>query len=301
VVPAICPVRTRLSRTCGAHLRYDVPLAPRTSYGLGGPARFFHEPGSVEELGEFLQCCSAAGLPVKVLGGGSNILVPDDGFRGGVVSLSAPAFRGVHACGNRITAGAGVRISRLIAAAVRAGVAGPERLGGVPGTVGGAVRGNAGTRLGDIGRLVSAVITMSTDGVPKRREARDLRFGYRESDLGGEIVLGCELMGPFMDRKLLRRSMRDLYREKIGSQPYGTRNAGCVFKNPSGMSAGWIIEQAGLKGFSVRGAEVSVRHANFILARAGARAADVVELIDRITESVLRQFGVLLRPEIDIW
>ncbi len=282
-------------------VREAEPLAQHTWFRLGGPAEFFAEPHTVEELAALVRRCHDAGVPIRVLGGGSNLLVRDDGVTGVVVRLSAPPFNEIRVQGQTVTAGGGARLGHVISTVVRDGLAGLEPLVGIPGTIGGALHGNAGSRGGDIGQWTCRATVMSRTSEIIERQREDLVFSYRQSSLDELVILGCQFQLEEEDPQELTKRMQKLWIVKKASQPLGHQSAGCIFKNPRGISAGMLIDQAGLKGTRVGGAEVSDRHANFIVTDADATAADVLRLIELVRSRVAERLGVELESEIEIW
>ena len=279
----------------------DEPLAPYTWMKVGGPAQFLVRPRNPDELLEVVRYCHEEQIPVRVLGGGSNVLVRDEGVSGAVVQLIGDAFGQVSIDGTTVQAGAGAMLSHLIAESVKAELAGLETLSGIPGSVGGAIRGNAGGRSGDIGQFVESVTVMSAQGEVSTRRGNDLWFGYRESNIDELVILeGSFALQPGDPQEITRR-MRKLWIMKKATQPLSFQSAGCIFKNPRGLSAGSLIEQAGLKGIRVGQAEISDRHANFIVTHPDAKSDDVLRLIDLARSKVSEQFGVDLELEIKIW
>jgi len=282
-------------------IRTGVPLAPLTWFHLGGPAEYLAEPTTVEELTALIKRCRDEAVPMRLLGGGSNVLVRDEGVLGMTVRLIAPAFQQIKVEKNRVRAGGGAKLGHAISGAVRAGLAGLETLVGIPGTVGGALHGNAGSRGGDIGQWTDKATVLTRSGEIHERKRGDLVFGYRESSLDELAILDAEIELETEDPVELTKRMQQQWIVKKANQPLAHQSAGCIFKNPRGMSAGMLIEQAGLKGTRVGGAEVSERHANFIIADEGASAQDVLKLIDQVRSRVAERLGVELESEIDIW
>jgi len=238
---------------------------------------------------------------VRVLGGGSNLLVRDEGVAGVVLRLSEPPFSKIVVDGTTVTAGAGASLSHLISHSVKAGLAGLDTLVGIPGSVGGALHGNAGGKSGDIGQHVHSVRVVTIAGERFVRGEDELEFAYRSSSLNELIILEARFELHHEDPDEITRRMRKLWIMKKATQPLTFQSAGCIFKNPRGMSAGWLIDQAGLKGTKVGAAEFSDRHANFIVTHPGATSKDVLKLIDLARSKVLEQFGVDLELEIQIW
>ena len=280
----------------------DKPLAPLTWFRLGGPAAFLARPRTVPEVAALLRHAHEVNLPVRLLGGGSNLLIQDHGFPGLVIHLESPAFADVTINENRVTVGAAVPLTALISQTARAGLAGLEVLTGIPGTVGGALRGNSGGRQGAIGSFVERVTVVGESGTPIIREREDLRFDYRTSDLDEPMIVAAEFVLEAEDPEAVVRRMRRIWIIKKENQPYGHQSSGCIFKNPSPeVSAGALVERAGLKGKRVGGVEVSERHANFIVADPGSKSSDVLDLIDLIRAKVHQQFGYDLELQIQVW
>lgn len=279
----------------------DQSLAPLTWLKTGGLAQFLVTPKNADQLQAVVAHCHANEIPVRILGGGSNLLVRDEGVSGVVIQLTDPAFAQITIDGTKARAGAGVSLSHLITETIKAGLAGMETLVGIPGTVGGALRGNSGGRSGDIGQLVSSVTVLTSKGERVVRKEDELSFAYRFSSINDLVILEAEFkLYPDSPEEITRRT-RKLWIMKKATQPLASQSAGCVFKNPRGMSAGALIDQAGLKGTRIGGAEISDRHANFIVTHEGATSADVMRVIDLARSKVAEQFGVDLELEIQVW
>ncbi len=279
----------------------DEPLAPYTWMKIGGPAQYLVRPRNPDELLEVVRFCHSEQIPIRILGNGSNVLVRDEGVSGAVVQLVDESFGRVTVDGTTVQAGAGALLSQLISHSVKAELAGLETLSGIPGTVGGALRGNAGGRSGDIGQFVDSVTVMSATGEITTRRGNDLWFGYRESNIDDLLILEGTFALQHGDPQEITRLMRKLWIMKKATQPLSFQSAGCIFKNPRGLSAGSLIEQAGLKGIRVGQAEISDRHANFIVTHSDVKSDDVLRLIDLARSKVSEQFGVDLELEIKIW
>lgn len=277
------------------------PLAPHTWLKVGGPAEFFATPRDPDELTRLVQHCHAHEIPIHVLGGGSNLLVHDEGVNGVVIQLDSDAFRNIEIDGTVARAGSAALLSHVISAAVRAELAGLETLAGIPGTVGGALHGNAGTRSGDVGQFVKSVTVLTAKGERFVRRDDELTFSYRTSSINELVILEAEFQLTKDDPAEITRRMRKLWITKKATQPLTFQTAGCIFKNPRGIAAGSLIEQCGLKGTRVGGAEISDRHANFFITHEGATAADLFQLIDQAHAKVAEQFGVDLELEVEIW
>ncbi len=276
-------------------------LAEWTWLKVGGPAEYLLEPRSVEELVAVVRCCHDNDVPLQVLGSGSNLLVGEAGVRGVVLRMTAEAFGEITVDGTTVTAGAGALLSHVISHTVRAGLVGLETLVGIPGTVGGALLGNAGGRSGDVGQTVRSVTVLTAAGEQFTRTEDELSFGYRQSSINELLVLCCTFgLAEGNVEETLKR-MRKLWIMRKATQPMSQQSAGCIFKNPRGISAGSLVEQAGLKGEQVGGARISDRHANFIVTTLEATSSDVLELIERARGKVADQFGVDLELEIGIW
>jgi UDP-N-acetylmuramate dehydrogenase len=282
-------------------LRFDEPLAPHTWLKVGGPAQMFAEPQSVSQLQALVQAADREEVPVRILGGGSNLLIRDEGVGGLVIRLTGNEFTAVSVEDRLIRAGGATPLSSAISQAVSAGLAGLETLVGIPGTVGGAVRGNAGGRHGEIGGFVLSVDVLTSRGERFSRSGDELTFEYRFSSINELAILSVTLeLKPGNIDEITRR-MRQLWITKKASQPFSFQSAGCIFKNPRGLSAGALIEQSGLKGTRIGAAEVSDRHANFIVTQPGATSADVLNLIDVVKSRVSEQHGIELELEINVW
>jgi UDP-N-acetylmuramate dehydrogenase len=282
-------------------LKSDEPLAQYTWLKVGGPAQYLAEPRSVDELQALVICCHEQKIPVRLLGGGSNLLVRDEGVSGVVIRLAEPAFAEISHEGNIVRSGGGALLSNLISHSVKAGLAGLEVLTGIPGTVGGAIHGNAGGRGADIGQFVKSVTVLTSKGESFTRTEDALSFAYRKSSIDELVILNAEFELQPDDSEEITQRIRKLWIMKRSTQPLSHQSAGCIFKNPRGLSAGALIEQAGLKGTHVGGAQISDRHANFIVTDENATADDVLRLIDLIHAKVSDRFGVDLETEINIW
>lgn len=278
------------------------PLAPLTWFRIGGPAAYFAKPRTVEDLRSVLRRAAESGVAVKLLGGGTNILVRDQGTDALVVHMDSPFFSDVAIEGETITAGAAVPLTALISQAARAGLGGLEVLTGIPGNVGGALRGNAGSRQGAIGPFVAGVDVLDSAFEVQQRERDDLSFVDRESNLDEPVILSARFELTREEPEAVVRRMRKIWIVKKENQPYGHQSSGLMFKNPSSdISAGALIDQAGLKGTRHGGAEVSDRHANFVIAHPGATADDVLHLTDQIQQRVWQQFGYELELQLQVW
>jgi UDP-N-acetylmuramate dehydrogenase len=279
----------------------NYPLAKDTWYGLGGPADYFIRPETVEQLKTIARRCNENNIPIYVLGFGSNLLINDDGLRAAVIKLEAEKFEQTQFDGEQLTAWAGAKLSELVLTCVKKGLSGIEALTGIPGSIGGAVRMNAGGNFGDIGAAIETVTLMDSQGDIFEKSKPELMFDYRSTNITAQFILNARLKLTSADPEQIMRTVKEIWIYKKNSQPLNTRNCGCVFKNPRGVSAGALIDRAGLKGLQIGGAVVSEKHANFIIAEKGCKSRDVVRLIDAVKERVKEQFGIELELEIEIW
>jgi len=285
-------------------VRTDEPLAPHTWLGIGGPAEYFVQPRTPEELAEVARRCRQSEAPLRVLGGGANLLVDDAGIKGAVVHLGQGSFTEVTPIEGGLRAGAGADMGKLVLRCVREGLSGLEGLTGVPGTVGGCVHMNAGGAYGNIGSAVQRLTLMADDGEVFQREREDLVFGYRQTNITAKFILGVDLRLSEDDPHRILQQVKQIWIHKKNTQPLSSRSAGCIFRNPQepGVpSAGALIDKSGLKGRRVGGAYVSEKHANFVLADEGAKASDVLKLVHLIQEVVYKNFKVYLQREIEVW
>ena len=277
------------------------PLADRTWLRVGGPAEWLVRPTSVEELQTVVNRCRDAAAPARVLGGGSNVLVRDEGVKGVVLQLDHEAFGGVRIDGTKAIVGGGASLASAINETVRGGLAGLDTLVGIPGTIGAALHHNAGGRGGDIGQWVveATVLTRTGQTITRRRE--DMVFGYRQSSLDELVILEAVFELDSADPSELTKRMQKQWIVSKAAQPMSHERRGQIFLNPRGMSAGMLIDQAGLKGASVGGATVSDKHANYFVASDGATAADLLKLADLVRSRVDERMGIELELAIEIW
>jgi UDP-N-acetylmuramate dehydrogenase len=277
------------------------PLASYTCFKLGGPADALVQPRSRDELAAVVRHCAQRQIPVKILGHGGSILVRDEGVRGVVLRLSEPAFTAVTVEGRQVQTGAGAPLSALISQAARSSLAGLETLVGIPGTVAGALRRNAGDRSGEIGQYVRRVEVLSRAGAFQTREGDELHFAYRWSNLDDGVLVTAVLELETDNPDSIVKRMRKAWIQRKAGQPLSFQAAARVFKDPRGLSAAALIEQAGLEGTRVGGAEVSDRDASFVIAHQGAVAHDVLRLIELVRSRVQERFHVDLELEISVW
>ncbi|MGD0382739.1 MAG: UDP-N-acetylmuramate dehydrogenase [Thermoguttaceae bacterium] len=282
-------------------VRQNEPLAMHTWLQVGGAAKYFAEPETPEQLIELIRRCHQEGVQARVLGRGSNILVRDEGFKGMVLHLYAPAFANIKIEGRSVIAGGGALLGRVVTGTVHRGLTGLETLIGIPGTVGGALHGNADTRGGSIGQWTIQATVISVTGDVLQRQADELEFGYQQSSLDDLVILEAACQLDEDNPQELAKRMQKQWILKRASQPMGHQCAGCVFKNPRGTSAGELIDAAGLKGTRIGGAVVSDRHANFIIAEPECTTEDILRLIELVREQVLQRMGMELELALEIW
>ncbi len=276
------------------------PMARHTMYRIGGPARFLIQVGTVGSLRHLVDTCEQSDLDWVAIGRGSNLLVADEGYSGVVITLGHD-FR---VCRfdedkNRFIVGAGVPLSSVVQEAFHRSLAGLEFAVGTPGTIGGALRMNAGTRDEWIGARVVSVTTISPRKGLIRRAGDEIEWGYRTSSFeSDEIIVECELSVEPSDPFFIRGKMEAAHARRQKTQPLNYPSCGSVFKNPDGQSAGALIEQVGLKGYKIGGAQISEVHANFIVNVDNATARDVMNLIELAKRKVYEAYGIELKPEV---
>ncbi|GAB4161091.1 MAG: UDP-N-acetylmuramate dehydrogenase [Planctomycetota bacterium] len=280
-------------------IRQQVPLAPMMHLRIGGPAEWFLEPFTERDVALCVRACAEAGVPLRVLGGGSNILCSDEGVPGAVVHLGS--LNRMVRDGNRVTAGAGVTLATLIRSTKDLGLAGLETLTGIPAEVGGAVAMNAGTREGEtFDRLVSLTV-VDADGSIRVLPREGMNPAYRDGGLLGAIAVHATFeLAPDDPAAIFERFSASL-RRRNSTQPVSQHSAGCVFRNPPGDAAGRLIDAAGCKTLRRGALEVSGRHANYIVNHGGGTCRDFLALMDDVRARVLREFGVELEPEVKFW
>lgn len=281
--------------------RFDEPLSRHTTFRIGGPADALVTARTAGDLARLLRFCRRRRVPVFPLGFGSNLLVLDGGVRGVVLRLAGDFSRVEFPGGTRVRAGAGVRVPHLALRCAERGLAGVEPLVGVPGTVGGALVMNAGTRDGEIGALVRWVESLDPKSLKAVRLPRSrLRFSYRSSSLGRRVVLGAELQLRPGDKVDIIDRVKKFQAVRLKTQPVHSFNVGSVFKNPPGRFVAQLIEESGLKGAVSGGARISPKHANFIENFDRARARDVLRLVDMARGAVRTRTGIELELEMKV-
>ncbi len=288
----------RLRSSVAGTVRCDEPLARHTTFRIGGPAALWIECDTVSDLSAALDILVDEGIEWTVLGKGSNVLASDAGYPGAVLVLGRDFKKQVLDEGH-LRLGAGVVLAAAVQTAFREGLTGMEFAVGIPGTVGGALAMNAGSRERWIGEVVESVTLFEPGHGLVRLGGAEVAWGYRRSGLPARgIIVEGSLRLEEGDANLIRQTMEASLRRRKRSQPLGMPNAGSVFVNPEGDSAGRLIESAGLKGHRVGGAQISEVHANFIVNAGGATASDVVELVRVAREAVKDVHGIELRPEV---
>jgi len=309
-----------------AIVEHDVPIGPAmTWYRIGGSADTLVRPRTAEALATLVFRCRESDVPLRVLGSGANLLVADEGVDGVVVHLDQPVFREtsiIHRhrknrggattdTGDGVRAMSGTSMEKLVMNLSKQGMAGLEMMAGIPSSVGGAIRMNAGGKFGSIGQAVTGVGTLDLSGQTRTYTRDTVEFEYRRCSIVDPIVLWAEFRLIPEDPKLVHDRVKDIFVFKKASQPMSEHTAGCVFKNPKAIgsrdpdgpriSAGKLIDDAGLKGYRVGGASISQRHANFICADKGAIASDVLAVMDHAVEVVGCESGYQLEREIVVW
>jgi UDP-N-acetylmuramate dehydrogenase len=280
-------------------VRERVLLAPMMHLRIGGPVDWFLEPYGEEDTALAVRACRDLDVPLRVLGGGSNVVVADDGVRGAVLHLAN--FHRIVRDGNRITAGAGVTLPSLLRATKEVGLAGLEKLTGIPAQVGGAIAMNAGTRDGETFEHLVSLTLVDPDGRIAVHGRDEFRATYRDGGLRDAIVVQATWELEPDDPKAIFERFSTSLKKRNATQPVSQRSVGCVFRNPPGDAAGRMIEAAGCKMLRVGGVEVSGMHANYFVNDGSGTAAEFVALMGEVRERVRRQFAVELEPEVKFW
>ncbi len=282
-------------------VRFDEPLKDHTSFKIGGPADALVIVSNAGELKKTIEYAREEGEEFFLLGNGSNVLASDEGYRGIVIKLEGE-FDEAKVDGEIITAGAGITLSKLAGLAMNSSLTGLEFASGIPGTLGGALFMNAGAYGGEMKQIVTRVRVLSFEGTCEILELtnEEMQFSYRHSILKEKnyIALGCEMKLEKGDKEAIGSYMRELALKRKEKQPLEYPSAGSTFKRPEGYFAGKLIEDAGLGGYSVGGAQVSEKHKGFVINKGGASAKDVKDLIDHVIKTVEEKDGVTLEPEV---
>ena len=280
-------------------LLLEEPMAKHTSFRIGGPADVLAQPADEAELAELLKRAGEHAVPVTLVGNGSNLLVRDKGIRGLVIKLSN-IFSSITVDGNVLTFGSGISLAMASKKAASLSLSGMEFAVGIPGTIGGAVYMNAGAYDGEMAKVVTCVRVMDMQGKISELQASELDFAYRHTALqnSGWIVISVTVALQPGEAESIAAKMADFSQRRISKQPLELPSAGSMFKRPPGYFAGTLIEQTGLKGYTVGGAQVSQKHAGFVVNVGGATAKDVLQLISDVQSKVFAAHGVRLEPEV---
>lgn len=289
---------------------FDAPIGAMTHFVVGGQSDALVRPRSADALSVLLRRCHESEVPFRVLGNGANLLVDDMGVDGIVVKLDHDCFKQtrynrkkdvetLHAMG-------GADLASTLMETVRSGLDGLTAMAGIPASIGGAIRMNAGGKFGCISESIESITCLTSTGELTTHYVRDVGFGYRESRISEPIVLSATFLLQPCDPVPLRAKVKEIFAWKRARQPLADSSAGCAFKNPllsdgSRMSAGKLIDNAGLKGLSVGGASISRQHANFIVTEPSATARHVMELMQKVSERVSDKTQIKLQPEVVIW
>lgn len=311
MTPLVSPSGTAaLFADLAVRVETDAPLAAHTWFGIGGRADVLVHPLEEDSLATLLRRCHQSGVPLRVLGSGANLLVADEGVDGVVVKLDEPAFCAVRSNAEgalgTLHVGAGADLAKLVQECARRGLEGLSPMAGIPASVGGAVRMNAGGRYGSIGDAVHGVCMLLPDGSRVVYPRDELRFDYREASLPTGVILWSTFALTEEDPVRVRDRVKEIFNYKKSTQPLADHSAGCMFRNPIGadgerVSAGLLIDRAKLKGERIGGAAVSERHGNFITVAPGTRSADIEALVRLVRTRVLDASGIELDTEVVFW
>ena len=277
----------------------EEPMKKHTTFRVGGNADYFVMPQNGEEVKNIVALCKEAQMPYYILGNGSNLLVGDKGYRGVIIQIYKE-MNGIEVEGDKVKAQAGALLSRVGTAALEAELTGFEFAAGIPGTVGGAVVMNAGAYGGEMKDIIANATVLTQDGDIITINKEDLELGYRTSVIAkmGYVVLEAEYQLQKGDKEVIRARMDELKLQRVTKQPLEYPSAGSTFKRPEGYFAGKLIQDAGLRGFRVGGAQVSEKHCGFVINKDQATAADIQGLMQQVSDKVMQEFGVKLEPEV---
>ena len=282
-------------------VRLKEPLKNHTSFRVGGPAKYFVEPKDSDDLKLLLNLVKRYKISFLLIGAGSNILINDHGVDGVVLRLGTPYFKRFSFKDNHLEVGAGCLLGKVVALTKERSLSGAEFLTGIPGTVGGALLMNAGAWGKNIADLVENVTVMDYNGSIKTLNKKDIKFGYRKSDLAKYIILRTRLKLLKKNKVEIQDSIDRYLDYRQATQDFSRPSGGCIFKNPKGASAGRLIDLCGLKGKKIGGACISHKHANFIVNQGNAKARDILQLMKLVKKEVKKKFNIDLSPEIKIW
>ena len=290
----------KLSKIVGKkQILAEEPMKKHTTFRIGGPAEYLVLPQTTEEIADVVKLCRQEEIPWYIVGNGSNLLVADEGVRGVVIQLLRN-FNQIQMEGCQIRMQAGAQNAAVAKRALDTSLTGFEFAAGIPGTIGGAVVMNAGAYGGEMKDILKEVTVLDSDGMIRRMSAEELELGYRTSIIArkGYVVLEAVIVLKTGDPKEIKAVMDDLKEKRVTKQPLEYPSAGSTFKRPEGYFAGKLIMDAGLRGFSVGGAQISEKHCGFVINKGNATAKDVTELMDETKKIVMEKFGVALEPEV---
>ncbi len=287
-----------LKKMITGNIMENEPMANHTSYGIGGPALAYIEPKSIKDLQFIKSFAEKHQITVNCIGSGSNLLVSDEGTNSFVVSLEK-FFNNISFNEYKCHAGAGIKLSKLVKECIKQSLAGLETLIGIPGTLGGALIMNAGAFGNEISNYLTFIELLNSNGVVEQKPANEIEFRYRSSNFNkDDIILSAEFKLKKASENEIRKNRDQANLSRKSTQPLKFRSAGSVFKNPKDFAAGYLIDQAGLKGKTIGGAVVSHIHANFIINQANAKADDIVQLIKIMRNTILKKYSLTLELEI---
>ena len=277
----------------------DEPMKMHTTFRIGGPADYFIQPSKIEEIRRIVAVCRECSIPYYIMGNGSNLLVGDKGFRGVIVQVFKQ-MSDVYADGERVYAQAGALLSKTAAVACEASLTGMEFSSGIPGTLGGALRMNAGAYGGEMKQIVESAEVLTSEGEVLNLTNEELGMGYRTSVIAKNdyVALSAVLKLEKGDRQEIRAYMEDFKERRVTKQPLEFGSAGSTFKRPEGYFAGKLIQDSGMQGYRVGDAQVSEKHCGFVINRGNATAAEVMQLMKDVADRVEEKFGVRLEPEV---
>lgn len=277
----------------------DEPMCRHTTFRIGGPADYFVMPSSSDEIRTITELCRESRVPYYIIGNGSNLLVGDRGYRGVIIQIFRRMNR-IRTEENKIYVQAGALLSKIAAAACEASLTGMEFASGIPGTLGGALRMNAGAYGGEMKDIVEKAEVLTSDGEVLRLKTDELGMGYRTSVIAAKdyVALGAAIRLEKGDKENIRARMEDLKKKRIEKQPLEFGSAGSTFKRPEGYFAGKLIEDTGLRGYRIGDAQISEKHCGFVINRGKATAAEIIRLMDEVSARVEEKFGVRLEPEV---
>jgi UDP-N-acetylmuramate dehydrogenase len=282
-------------------IQYEQSLAPFTHLRIGGPAELLVTPRTRDQLAAVIAACTAEKAPLRVLGVGTNVLVRDEGVRGVVVRLTAPAFTEIKVEGKSLKCGGGATLSSVIAESSLHGLAGFETLAGITATIGGALRCNAGDRAGEIGDHVRRIEVMDERGKVLTRERSEMHFGDHSSDIEDPVVLSVEFELVKDNQDAIAKRLLRAWIHRKASQPFCFQAAVRMFKGPRGYTASALIEKSGLSKTRIGAAEVSERNGNYLVAHPGTTSNDVLQLLDHVQKRVRETSGVIMERELIVW